>query len=246
MSDNHDPRLKVSAIRARYNDRSWFTSVDGWHKFTATQIRQEVAYFWKSLPSRQNCIILNAGAGNNDFGLRSSTIINLDISEVRISQMPNPIVATVEELPLPDCSVDVVICVGSVINYCDAAATIAEFGRVLRSTGSLILEFESSYSAELIKQDAFRQAAAVAETFYADKPEAVWVYSPKYINNLLYAADFKIIRNVPIHVLSPWALLFLQSVSAAAVIARFDRIVKHFRPLSQWASNHLTFCEKKI
>ena len=47
-------------------------------------------------------------------------------------------------MPFKNQPIDIAVCVGSVINYCDAALTIAEFGRVLRKEGTLILEFDGS------------------------------------------------------------------------------------------------------
>jgi ubiquinone/menaquinone biosynthesis C-methylase UbiE len=243
---NRDPRLKIPAIRARYNNPAWFRTIDKWHQFTANKISQEITGFLGGLQIEDNKIILNVGAGGNDFGLYTSSVINLDISENRISHMHNPIIASAEQLPVADESTDLIICVGSVINYCDAAAVIAEFGRITQPNSVLVLEYESSYSAELMTQSAFGQSAAVAETFFANQPEAVWVYSPQYINNLLDAAKFKILQKIPIHILSPWGLLFLRSKKLAASIAPLDWLAQSFPFLSRWASNHLVFCAKRI
>lgn len=247
MIQDPDPRLTLPAIRERYNNPVWFGLIDKWHQFTAKTIFHEVTKALNILrDDSSDRVILNVGAGANDFGLRSPSMISLDISETRISGMPNPVVANAELLPIPDNTVNLIICVGSVINYCDVAAVIAELGRVVCHNGSLILEFESSYSAELITQSAFRQSAAVAETFYADRSEAIWVYSPEYIHNLLKAANFKILRSIPIHVLSPWLLLLLRNPNIAAAISSVDRLATSFPFLSRWASNHLIFCEKQI
>jgi len=245
VTTERDPRLEVTAVRARYDDLTFFGTVDAWHLFTAKEIQKEIASVWPTLPTGSGRVILNAGAGGNDLGLVQPATINLDISPTRISSMPNPIVASVEALPLSDGSVDTLLCVGSVINYCDAAAAIAEFGRVLRPGGALILEFESSFSAELVTQQAFGRTAAVAETFYANQKEAVWVYAPSHVRRLLNAADLRVTRSVPIHVLSPWALLLLRSARIATPIARLDRLVRNVQPLRRWASNHLFFCEKE-
>lgn len=246
MSEIHDPRLKISAVRERYNNPSWFSLIDKWHRFTAQSIFREICNALCQIPKELDCVILNIGAGGNDFGLNKHTVINLDISDSLILKMSNPVVATAELLPIEDNCVNFILCVGSVINYCDAALVIAEFGRVMRSNGTLILEFESSYSAELITQSAFRQSAAIAETFYASHDEVVWVYSPQYINNLLSAAGFNVLRSVPIHILSPWLLLLSQSPEIATIISPIDRLLKDAPFLSRWASNHLIFCEKRI
>jgi SAM-dependent methyltransferase len=245
VTNERDPRLDLSAVRARYDDLAFFSNIDPWHLFTAAEVRREVASRWASLPTGPNHIILNAGAGGNDLGLDPPATINLDISPSRISSMLNPIVASIEALPLSDGCIDTLICVGSVINYCDAAAAIGEFGRVVRPSGALILEFESSFSAELITQEAFGRSAAVAETFYANQEEAVWVYSPSNIRNLLHAASFTVIQSVPIHILSPWALLLSRRAHLATSIARLDRFVRGAPLLTRWASNHLFFCEKQ-
>jgi ubiquinone/menaquinone biosynthesis C-methylase UbiE len=243
---NPDPRFKIPAIRARYNNLAWFGTIDKWHQFTADKISHKITDFLGRHLTASTNIILNVGAGGNDFGLQSSTVVNLDISENRILQMINPIIASAEKLPVADDSIDLIICVGSVINYCDAAAVVAEFERVARSNSILILEFESSYSAELMTQSAFGQPAAVAETFFANQTEAVWVYSPKYISNLLTAGKFKLLQSYPIHILSPWGLLLLRNKKIAAAIAPLDHLAKGFPFLSRWASNYLIFCEKRI
>lgn len=245
MTKNYDPRLEISAVRARYSDPMAYTVSDSWHDHTGKEVRREIARSWNALPTRPEHVILNAGAGDNDLGLCPPTTINLDISETGVLSLHNPLVASIENIPLEDSSVDTVICIGSVINYCDAAVAIVEFRRVLRPCGYLILEFESSYSGELFTRDSYGQSAAVVASFYADQPEVVWAYSPKYICNLLQAAKFRVKRRVPVHVLSPWALLVLRNVRVAASIARLDRVIRRLPFLTRWASNHLLFCEKQ-
>lgn len=245
MAKNHDPRLETSAVRARYGDPSAYTVTDSWHDHTGEEVRREIVRSWNALPTQSEHVILNAGAGDNDLGLFPPSTINLDISETGVLSLHNPLVASIENIPLEDGSVDTVVCIGSVINYCDAAAAIVEFTRVLRPGGYLVLEFESSYSAELFTKNSYRQSAAVVESFYAGQPEVVWAYSPKYIFNLLRAANLRVKRDFPVHVLSPWALLLLGNVRVAAVIARLDRVVRGLPFLTRWASNHLLFCEKQ-
>jgi hypothetical protein len=109
----------------------------------------------------------------------------------------------------------------------------------------LVLEFESSRSAELIMQDAFGGTVAVIETFYGEQEEAVWAYSTEYIHNLLAATKFNVAYRVPIHILSPWVLLVSRNVSLAASFARMDRYVRWVPILSLWASNHLLICQKQ-
>jgi SAM-dependent methyltransferase len=244
MQDSRDPRLRPSEIRSRYNHPSWFGSVDRWHRFTADEVRREIARFWVSITVPENCAVLNAGAGGNNLDLLPDNTINLDISERRIQSSAHPLVGSVEAVPLKNNCIDIVLCIGSVINYCDAALTISEFERVLKPNGILILEFESSKSAELITQEAFGRAAAIAETFYCGRPEAVWVYSPAYIFSLLKAASFTRLQQIAVHVLSPWVLLVLRNLTLATLTARLDSFARQFGCLSRFASNHLVFYQK--
>lgn len=62
----------------------------------------------------------------------------------------NYIIGSVEPIPLPDNSVDGIICAGSVVNYVDIQKAISEFSRVLKPHGFLIMEYERSNSAEFL------------------------------------------------------------------------------------------------
>jgi ubiquinone/menaquinone biosynthesis C-methylase UbiE len=237
-----DPRLKPSAVRERYNDPAWYDkSRDLWHKHTDIIVHNEVAKTLKELYD-QDGTILNVGSGQYDYGLGKATIINLDISERQLLKMTNAVVSNAESLPIEDNSIKAAVCVGSVINYCDALSVISEFSRVLMPEGLLIIDFESSQSAEYITRPIFNQSAAVAETFYASQLEAVWVYSFEYFTRLLKASDFYIIKHIPIHIVSPWALLLTRSANIATAISSLDRFAAKVTFLSRWASNHLFVC----
>ena len=139
MTGDQDPRLAMAAVRARYNEPGRYSQIDAWHRFTAAEIRRELSAAWPSLGIYKGHLILNAGAGGSDLGLSHPTIINLDISEIRVADLTHPVVGNLEALPLADAVIDTIVCVGSVINYCDAAAAISELGRVLRKSGHLVL-----------------------------------------------------------------------------------------------------------
>ena len=245
MTTSTDPRLELAAVRLRYSSRAAYDESDCWHRFTSDQVQHRLREVWARFPDAARGVILNAGSGGNDLGMGSANTINLDISSIGISRQPNPVIANVESIPLANSTINTVVCVGSVINYCDAAATISEFARVLHKDGYLFLEFESSRSAELIVQPAFGQSAAVAETFCAGRQEAVWVYSLDYMCNLLRTARFRIVLKTPIHVLSPWALLLLKHLKVAAAFARLDPAARCVPLLHRWASNYLLLCRRQ-
>lgn len=245
MSSSRDPRLQLSAVRSRYGSRAAYNDSDSWHHFTAREVEHLLHKLGQRFPDALRGLTLNAGSGGNDLGMGSANMINLDLSAVGISLQRNPVVANIESIPLADSRTDTIVCVGSVINYCDAAAAISEFSRVLRDDGYLFLEFESSRSAELMVQPAFGQSAAVAETFCAARQEAVWVYSLEYIRNLLHSARFQVLVTTPIHVVSPWALLLLKNLKIAAAFARLDPLARRIPLARRWASNYLLLCRRK-
>lgn len=242
--DEADSRIELETVIERYRSISRYSLTDEWHEYTASRIRHELSRRWSRLRTQPGHAILNAGAGNSDLGVCPPWTLNLDISEAGVALLPNPIVATIEQIPLPNESVDTIVCVGSVLDYCDAAAAISEFSRILKSGGNLILEFESSRAADLFSQKAFGRSAAIAETFYGNEPEVLWVYNPRYIRSLLSAAQLEIMETIPIHIGSPWALLMTKSIRGAAVIARLDRVLRFVPVLAHWASNQMMICRK--
>jgi ubiquinone/menaquinone biosynthesis C-methylase UbiE len=244
MARLNDPRLETAAVRARYNDPTNYTSEDVWHQFTGAETQRQIIRFWRS-EYRGDQVVLDAGSGDIDLRLQAALTINLDISETRVCKLPNAVIGSVEAIPLHDSTTDIVVCVGSVLNYCDAGTAISEFARILRPGGYLLLEFESSRSAELRSQDAFGRSVGVAETFYGDGAEIVWVYTPEFVRNLLEAAEISVFKWVPIHVLSPWVLSLFGSISGAAIVARLDPVARFLPIVARWASNHLFIGQKR-
>jgi len=245
MLGERDPRLAPDSIRARYNDPKAFAAVDEWHRYTASEIRRHVNRWWNRTANGDRGRVLNAGAGGNDLGVCPNTTINVDLSERRLSPFSTAVVASIEAMPIATGSIDIALCVGSVINYCDAAAAISELSRVLRPDGHLIVEFESSRSAELALQKSFGDSVGVVKTFYCKRTEVVWAYRLDYVKHLLSATGFVVTEIIPIHVLSPWVLLVLRSKWAAALVARLDRFGRDLPLMTRWASNFLLFCEKR-
>lgn len=132
--------------------------------------------------------ILNLGSAGDSLGLDSYTHIHLDIVEKNL--FPSfSICGNIQNLPFCDNSFEFIICVGSVINYCDAPSALAEISRVLRPTGYLILEFDKSESFEFLFTGSWRKPASVVRTFYLDDEDVVWVYSEPFVEGLLEQND---------------------------------------------------------
>lgn len=245
MPDSRGVRLDPATIRSRYNVERAYRPIDAWHRHTARQVGRLVSDWWAPLHLLPEKVVLNAGAGGNDFGIPRPAAVSLDLHERPLVGMSRPVVANVEALPLASCSVDAVLCVGSVINYADAVPAITELSRVLRPGGYLALEFESSRSAELFGTPAFGAAAAVTESFCGNTEEVVWAYRLDYILSLLQGSNIHVERVIPIHLLSPWLLLISKRPAIAAAFGRLDGLGR-LPLLRRWASNFFLTCRKSF
>ncbi|MDY0177912.1 MAG: class I SAM-dependent methyltransferase [Bacilli bacterium] len=134
-------------VKNNYSDYS-IDDEDPWHHEVEKIIRKRVLKVLKKY-CKSDSIVLNAGSGGEDYPCKGK-LIHLDLVEKNIKKFKDHIVASITDIPCEDQSVDIVICVGSVINYTDAEKAINEFSRLLKPNGSLILEFERSDSADFI------------------------------------------------------------------------------------------------
>jgi SAM-dependent methyltransferase len=241
MPPPYHPRLTPTVVKSRFDGFS-AADDDAWHSHTAAVIRREITLWRRDLFGDSSARVLNAGSGGDDLNVCPPSTVNLDISHLRLKGASMAVAGSIEQLPLASGTVDVTLCVGSVINYCDPVAAIHEFRRVSRAGACLVLEFESSRSAEFLLRKGFGSAAMIAETFYGSQHEIVWAYQPEYIEGLLRAVGFAVRRRAPIHLVSPWVLLVSRSVRFAAAFAALDARAGQITPFRHWASNHLWLC----
>ncbi len=60
-------------------------------------------------------------------------------------------------MPFNNLFFDNILCVGSVLNYCDALTALSELSRVLKPNGNLILEYESSWGFEYLHKSCYKK-----------------------------------------------------------------------------------------
>lgn len=117
-------QLDKQSIRDYYNNvfEIW-PSNDKWHSYTYLTIKRYIQNFKKLyyVQGAEKLDVLNAGSGGNDYDLGDEQI-HIDIAFDRIKHFKNSIEGSIEHIPLPNNSIDVCLCVGSVINYCDAVS----------------------------------------------------------------------------------------------------------------------------
>ncbi|GHU42485.1 hypothetical protein FACS1894111_06510 [Clostridia bacterium] len=207
---------------------------NNWHLYSQKQIAKYVCH-QKFNPQYT---ILNAGSGGSDYGL-SNRMHHVDIAKNKIDHFAQYTVSGVEKMPFQSASFADVICVGDVINYCDARAAIAEFARVMKPFGQLILEFESSWGYEHQKSNAYKKPAAVTALSYGGEMQNQWLYSPDYIKKILHDFGFQVTDVFCFHILSSLHLYYNKhrDDNLAAPYAKFDGICRRIPLVNQHASN---------
>lgn len=204
-----------------YTSSSPWPDKDLWHKHTYLA-EKKIVEDWLSWAAFSNMTILNAGSGGTEYKT-DGTLIHLDIVESYVRKYEHHIVGSVEKIDLPCESVDGIVCVGSVLNYADAQRAIAEFSRILKPNGFLILEFERSNSAEFLATKKHGNMIFPKEYHYNNQIHLLWLYSEKHIRKILCRYHLKVRRCKRIHILSSLVNRLGVSEAVAAPLSRFDR-----------------------
>lgn len=233
-------KLDQDKIRIFYeNIPNVWPEKDMWHNYSKSQIHN----YLHKLNIHINSKVLNAGSGGNDYSLKCH-MHHLDVAENKIQHFSNYLVSSVESIPLPDNMFDVIICVGSVINYADAMPTIGEFSRLINKGGQLILEFESSWGFEHLGTEAFKKSAEIVSLKYNNESHQQWIYSYNYIQNILDTYDFRIENVHRFHILSALKYNKNNDENYAAKFAKFDSILKNIPIIRDYSNNIILRCTK--
>jgi SAM-dependent methyltransferase len=237
--------LPKSRVRAGYAQLSeiWPES-DPWHRHTSKQLHHAVQRLLKDR-IRIGDLVLDVGAGDSEHALDDARVMRLDISEKFLRAETLGLVADAERLPFADASVDHIICVGSVVNYCDPVAAVAQFARVLRPKGLLLLQFESSTSAEYLWRSEYGHATILVTTSYQGRPENLWLYRPSFMRSLLSASGFSLLRDEGVHMLTALLYRLAPNERFATTVAPLDGILGLGRPLRAIACDRLFLAQKQ-
>lgn len=193
-----------------------------WYDYTHKKI---IDFIYKNaVIFKYNSNVLNAGSGGSVYPGINGNFFHVDISEKFISKLPNSYVASIENLPFNNELFDSAICVGSVLNYCDAAIALIEIYRVMKPGSYLILEYERSETGELIFQQNYGKSSTRQCYEYNDQTNHnIWLYSDEYINNILETIGFKVIKNKYYHIFSSLFNQIIKDEDKAGKLAKLDR-----------------------
>lgn len=239
------PRLDREDVRRFYNLLPRvYESSDRWHSSTRQWIRQFIAKHQNRISLNASARVLNAGSGGEDCGFPEEFVYHLDLAEQRLKKTARAFVGDLHEPPFEDEFFDVSVCVGSVLNYCDAATAMRALHRVTRRNGFLILEFETSWSLDYCFMPGFMKSAALVTTFYGNHKVRLWAYSEAYVCAVLRANHFETLAQSRAHIFSPLVYKLTKNANRAAQFARLDPFLSKTPILRRFCSNVIFFCRK--
>lgn len=240
-------KIDPKEVAKRYNALDIIIDDDDeWHLRVKQAIKKFIHEQLNVIPDYASLKILNAGSAGYSYGLNENNITHVDVADKHISHLKNAIVADVANLPLKDGTFDGIICVGSVLNYCDPIDVMKEFARVLKPNGFIILEFECSKTFELLFKKGFNNSAVYIETFFdahGDK-ERIWYFSEKYINRLAKSYGFTIKKRTSFHILSPLVYRMTQKETFAAKFSSLDKFCSVIPGLNKFGSNIICLLDR--
>lgn len=232
--------LNQDEIRNFYNDVTEIWPKENlWYKYTYNIIEK----FLNRYKFEDESYVLNAGSAGNEY-LLPYKFHHVDISEKQLVNIKDATITSIEALPFENEYFDNCICVGSVLNYCDAVKSISELSRVLKKKGKLILEFESSYGFEYINKRVYGDSAAIVSVQYNNILHTQWLYSLKYIKNIIVAHNM-LIKNIKcFNIISALSLNYLNDENKAAKYAKLDLIFQWLPYFRNHGNNIIMLCEK--
>lgn len=223
------------------NKSIWPVS-DKWHYYTKFRIHKFVNRLNQITDSSKS--VINAGSAGENFGILESKTLHVDLVLDRIKNKPNHLEANIEKIPIEEDFADLIICVGSVINYSDLLRTISEFSRLTKPGGHLILEFELSNTLELLFTSNFNANAVIITTFYRGDTTKIWYYSEAWVINILLQHGFRVVLIDKWHYLSPLIFKLTKNSNFSYVFSKLDFIIKKIPLLNRYASNAILCAQK--
>ena len=190
----------------------------------------------------KDSIYLNAGSGGSVYELLGNCI-HVDIAENLIHSLPHHYVASVESLPFQNDTFDAAICVGSVLNYCDAVKTIRELSRTLKPRGYLVLEYERSHTGELLGNREYGKNVTIQKYEYLGHVHTLYLYSERLVTQLLRENRMEIRATKRFHCLSAVVNRIVGQEEFSGRFARFDPLMRPFSYFT--AHNVIVLCEKR-
>lgn len=224
---DHTSLIRKSARRLYGKANPDWPRPDGWNDYKHEETERFILTTGPKILSNSKRA-LDAGAGDSVYEWMPSNHISLDRYESQLSQKEHAVVSDLELMPFRDGCFDIVICIGSVLNYVSAAEALSEIARVTTSGGHLYLHFETSTSFEHLFKATWGASVRLNKTINSSRTDFVWIYSPKYILALLNSLQFKVIKISRFHILSALCLRIGIAQKYANYLSRLDGLASVF------------------
>jgi SAM-dependent methyltransferase len=235
----HSP-LEMWSATGQCSGEDGFVQASRLRSFLAKEVHRELMNSHNTGGARRTLLI-----SKDRDNQANSACYRMIIFDLEITASPtHEFAGKIETLPLIDGCVDLIACIGGFVNFHDVALVLSECSRVIRPGGTMLLGFESSYGADFKRLSAFGRPITTIDMYCIDMEQTKWVYSFKYIKNLLRAAGFRILQISSIQLFSYWALLLTQNPLFLTLMGRLDLRVKSVRALTRWAPNQFLVCQK--
>lgn len=229
------PKVNINEVKDFYNKVNDVWANTPWYKYSKEQIQKHINKLNISLDK----LILNAGSGGNSYGIVSNNLIHVDIAGDKLKNISNSVVASIEKLPFDDNTFDIIICVGSVLNYCDCIGGISELLRVLKYNGILLLEYESSWGFEYKFNKVYKKDASLICLTYIEQNHKQWLYSPRYVNKAITMCGGKILYQTGFHLSSGIIANFTDNDTICVKFNKFDGILGRLPYINKHYSNNV-------
>ncbi|MDU6267610.1 type 11 methyltransferase [Streptococcus mitis] len=230
-------KVDPNKVKEFYNTHDQMWEINNWYKYSQSTI---VSFLHKQHYTGN---ILNAGSGGNDYGI-TSPMIHLDISEEKVKDIKGSVIGNLEVPSLFNTnSFGSIICVGSVINYCNSYKVIENFQKWLIEDGELILEFENSSSFEYLFTAFFNKPMTIVSTNYIDSNHVIYTFSLDYIISLLQLNNFEILEITGFHILSSLVLRFFKSENFASKFVFLDKFLNKIYYFKKHSANIIIRCK---
>lgn len=237
--------INVESVAEKYNSRDviWDKN-DKWHTYTRDQIYSFVQEVIPIVGIKKQTRILNAGSAGYSYNISEKNILHVDIAERKIAGMPNSMIGDIHRLALENKSFEIILCVGSVLNYCDAIVVLNEFSRLIADNGYLILEFENSHTFELIGKSTFNKRAVLIDSFYNGNKEKLWFFAEFSILEILGLSGFTKLKHRRFHIVSPMIYRISKSENLSAWFSKLDTLFSKIPFLKTFSSNTILLLQK--
>lgn len=213
-----------------------------WHKYSFDVISKFVEKELSITTNKE--LTLNAGSGGTEYRIESQ-VMHVDIAENLIKNKDMFTIASIENLPFQNEFFDNTICVGSVLNYCNAMSAISELSRTLKKGGKLLLEFERSESGQFIFTQKYHRTIFPQKYKYNNQNHLLWMYSDSYIKDLLSLYRLKIVKVKRFHIISSFACrnYKLEKNEILSALIKADR---YCNPLAKFLAHNVILCCIKV